>query len=132
MSQRFVLLRHQCPEVFSKPSHWDFMLESEGTLLTWQLDELPASWAKVLGTEASGLSDAVVTKRLADHRLEYLDYQGPVPGNRGHVIRVACGEFSWQEKAENRLIVRLEGDLASGVVLSVLAGPDWALSLTST
>ena len=46
---RFVLLRHECPPDWVKPSHWDLMLERGQVLETWQLIDLPASWAQQLG-----------------------------------------------------------------------------------
>ena len=41
---RFVLLHHECPPGYVKPSHWDFMLEFGDVLWTWELRELPAGW----------------------------------------------------------------------------------------
>ena len=66
-SGRFVVLEHDHPHL-----HWDFMLEADGALLTWRLSNPPAtgSWE---------------AEKLADHRLVYLDYEGPVSGGRGTV-----------------------------------------------
>lgn len=87
---RFVILRHELPEHApasslrsARASHFDFMLEQEGALWTWALDDFPS-------TEA-----AIPAERLADHRLAYLDYEGEVSGGRGTVRRVEWGEFFW-------------------------------------
>lgn len=102
---RFVLLRHECPPGFGKPSHWDLMLEDGGALLTWSCEELPV---------AGGAS--VVATRLKDHRLAYLDYEGPVSGGRGDVRRVDGGEFDWVERSESRVAVEVRGGMLSGVL----------------
>jgi len=113
---RFVLLRHECPPNGEKPSHWDFMLEADGVLWTWKLQELPGPWAAALGLEVTSDSDDVVVTRLADHRLEYLDYQGPVSGNRGHVSRVDAGEFQWIQQSPSCLDAELTGNYLLGAV----------------
>jgi len=58
----------------------------------------------------------VVVTRLADHRLEYLDYQGPVSGNRGHVSRVDAGEFQWIQQSPSCLDAELTGNYLLGAV----------------
>ena len=73
----FVVLEHDHPEL-----HWDFMLEHGGVLKTWRL---PASWP------AAGQKLPAVA--LADHRLQYLDYEGPVSGDRGRVVRRDRGSY---------------------------------------
>jgi len=92
-----------------KPSHWDFMLEAEGVLWTWELRELPAAWRVAGGETASGDHESVFASRLADHRLAYLDYEGPLTQDRGHVTQIACGDFEILENAPARLLIRLAG-----------------------
>lgn len=65
---RFVILTHDNPFL-----HWDLMLESEGVLRTWRLLAEPEPDV-VIGAEP-----------LPDHRLAYLDYEGPVSEERGTV-----------------------------------------------
>ena len=96
---RFVLLHHECPPSFGKPSHWDLMLERDGALLTWSLPALPAAW--------SGEGEAA--ERIADHRLAYLDYEGPISGDRGVVTRVDGGEYEVLEETDEIIRVRLRG-----------------------
>jgi hypothetical protein len=90
------------------------MLEADGVLWTWELRELPATWARALGCETAGATDSVPATRLADHRLAYLDYEGPVSGGRGSVTRVACGEFEWHAHLPECVEVVLQGDLLQG------------------
>ncbi len=73
---RFVLLEHNWNGV-----HWDFMLESGDSLRTWAIDE-PVVFGRDLPARA-----------LGDHRKVYLDYEGPIAGDRGEVRRVDAGSF---------------------------------------
>lgn len=130
MSAQFVLLRHDCPLDGPKPSHWDFMLEHDGVLLTWQLNELPSSWGKQLGTEEHGADDCVQAMRLGDHRLVYLDYEGPISGNRGRVTQIDRGEFSWLQHGEKQLALQLRGDQLEGTVTLTQQVEGWTLEVT--
>ena len=97
---RFVVLEHDHPTL-----HWDFMLEWGTSLRTWRLDRIPA--------EAATLNAVA----LPDHRLVYLDYEGPVTRNRGSVARVASGTFEVLSGTSDSLTVRLSGELLSGVAI---------------
>ena len=108
---RFVLLYHECPPSLGKPSHWDLMLERDGVLLTWNLLALPETW----GGEAAGFEEIAAT-RIADHRLEYLDYEGPISGGRGSVTRADRGEYDVLGEADGALRVRLRGTRCNDVI----------------
>lgn len=109
---RFVLLTHDHPTW-----HWDFMLEHEGHLRTWRLDSDPQSPGLIRITQ------------LPDHRLIYLDYEGPVSQQRGTVQRWDRGEYQViqptnslpagesvndVQAADEVLIVRLKGAVLRG------------------
>lgn len=74
---RFVILEHDHPVL-----HWDLMLEADGVLQTWRLVQPPLPSAA-----------AIEATRLPDHRMMYLDYEGPISGNRGTVKRWDVGPF---------------------------------------
>src|ERR1019366_9850463 len=74
---RFVVLEHDHPVL-----HWDLMLEADGGLLTWRLGQPPLP-----------SSAAIKATRLPDHRMMYLDYEGPISGDRGTVKRWDAGNF---------------------------------------
>ena len=57
------------------------MLEQDGVLRTWALAEEPAAQAEI------------AAEALGDHRLDYLEYEGPVSGDRGSVSRWDEGEY---------------------------------------
>jgi hypothetical protein len=94
---RFVVLLHETPPGADRVTHWDFMLESGDVLRTWALTEQPR-----VGTRIEAVS-------LADHRLAYLDYEGPVTRNRGTVTRWDAGQYSIEQETAGRINLRLHG-----------------------
>jgi hypothetical protein len=93
---RFVVLEHRLPAADARGLHWDLMLETPPVLRTWALSMAPARQVEI-GAEA-----------LAPHRIEYLDYEGPVAGDRGTVERWDQGTFRWIcDEAD-----RVEGEFA--------------------
>ena len=75
----FAILEHDFPTL-----HWDCLLEDGDVLLTWRLSSPP---------ESAAVLDALKT---FDHRRLYLDYEGPVSGDRGRVTRWDGGTFEWE------------------------------------
>ena len=73
------------------------MLEHNGRLRTWALEQ-----SLEAGIDVPCLA-------LADHRLAYLDYEGPLSENRGQVTRVDRGEYTTIQEADDALTVRLTG-----------------------
>jgi hypothetical protein len=102
---RFVILEHDHPH-----PHFDFMLEAGDVLWTWRLSRVPHP------------GEVIDAERLSDHRLAYLDYEGPVGGGRGRVLRRERGELEWIARDEGRLEVRLEGEQWRGLVRLTRAG----------
>jgi hypothetical protein len=91
-------LEHDYPEL-----HWDLMLEADQVLRTWRLAALPQP-AQIVKAAAS-----------FDHRLLYLDYEGPISGGRGSVRRWDSGVFTWQTDAPERIVLHLDGAHLHGV-----------------
>jgi len=96
---RYSILAHNHPS-----PHWDLFLESGTVLRAWRL------------LEPLGPGVAVPAEAIGDHRPLYLDYEGPVSGNRGTVTRVDAGTFSWEVDSGERLAVRLAGNRFAGRV----------------
>lgn len=94
---RFVLLEHDHPV-----RHWDFMLECGTVLRTWRLDRIP------------DVADEISAEPLPDHRLAYLDYEGPVRGDRGSVQRVDRGDFELIRDDEDSIEVVIRGERLQG------------------
>ena len=97
---RFVILAHDHPE-----PHWDLMFECGQVLLTWRLAALPRE---------KELIDAV---KIVDHRLAYLDYEGPIRGGRGCVVRVEQGTYAERISTPDQLEVHLDGERLRGRLL---------------
>ena len=85
-------------------AHFDLMFETTpgSALATWRSAEWPVTAA------------STVTP-IADHRLAYLDYEGPVSGNRGSVRRVAQGSHRVLRNDSVMLILELD----DGTVLTL-------------
>ncbi len=120
-SRQFVVLRHRLPPGSGRADHFDLMLQTGGTLATWEL----ARWPPL---------EPQNVRRLPDHRLEYLDYQGPVSDDRGDVTQICRGVFEMLVNEEDRVQVRLQASNFSGTIcLRFEPGHQrWVLSLLSS
>lgn len=111
---RFVILEHDHPFL-----HWDLMLEDGEALKTWRLPAPP--------TEAPRQATA-----LGDHRLAYLDYEGPVSGNRGVVKRWDAGVYATQRRDERFWVVKLCGTRFKGAIsLMPRAADEWDVNIAT-
>lgn len=115
VERRFVLLRHQMPDG-DRDSHWDLMIENNGALATWALVDLPCA------------APSQSVERLADHRLAYLTYEGPISSNRGVVTRWDEGACKLLEQSDSRWSVIVHGKRIQGS-LTLSRDPDrsWAM-----
>lgn len=77
-SLRWAVLEHDFPFL-----HWDLLLERQFTAaaMTWRLLRRPVC------------GEPIAAEALADHRVAYFDYEGPVSGGRGQVRRLDRGEW---------------------------------------
>ncbi len=89
---RFVILTHDHPFL-----HWDLLLEQTDSLKTWRVLEEPST------------KSLIEVEPLADHRLHYLDYEGPVSRNRGSVTQWDKGEFEIISGEASPLVFKLNG-----------------------
>lgn len=108
--QRVVVLLHTLPD---GSSHFDWMTERDGVLVTFRLARSPAEpgWTAQPAT------------RLPDHRLAYLTFEGEIAGGRGTVRRVASGGCErWAESADRIEAVQCLGGVRARLCAS--RGPD--------
>lgn len=113
---RFVVLRHEPGPAGPRELHWDLMLERETDLLTWALDSEPVAGASIAALE------------LPAHRKHYLDYEGPVSGERGSVTQFASGTYVVTQDAEDEWRITLSSEqLNAAVVLTRVADQRWAV-----
>ena len=95
---RFVILEHDHPEL-----HWDLMLEVGAALKTWRLPAPPPD-------------DPREALAIGDHRLAYLDYEGPVSGKRGTVTRWDAGTCETLAESPTNWTIRLHGARWRGII----------------
>jgi hypothetical protein len=90
---RYVVLHHTGISI----PHYDLMFEIHpgARLATWRSSDWP-------------LEQGTLVERLADHRRDYLDYEGPVSNDRGHVTRVLAGTFHLEAASDDLVIVAAE------------------------
>jgi len=100
------------------PTHYDLMLQEGRSLATWQLAQAPTGLAP---------GDQLPARRLKDHRLHYLTYEGPVSGDRGRVDLLEAGTYSLLERHEGLWRVEFRGRSLRGTfeLLHGGAGEDW-------
>jgi hypothetical protein len=108
---RFVILDHDHPF-----RHWDFLLEDGDKLRAWRLVAEPSRGVPI------------AAEPLPDHRPMYLDYQGPVGGGRGRVVRWDGGRFEWKNKSDVELVVAMAGSRLIGQVSLSRAEERWTWS----
>lgn len=116
-SLQFVVLYHQFPQDAERESHWDLLLEQphakSNQLLTFEVSTPPQEWRKPTSA-----------KRLHDHRSLYLEYEGPISGNRGFVSQVLKGEAQWVTRTDKLLALnvqfRWEKEQQSPLVMATL------------
>jgi hypothetical protein len=104
MKSRFVILEH----TGHGPLHYDLMLAVGETLATWQLTQPPTMLAA---------GKDIPAKQLADHRIDYLDYEGDIGEDRGRVQRVEEGVFELLDQTDERWTIRLAGNTLQGEFL---------------
>ena len=112
---RFAVLLHDHPFL-----HWDFLLEQGESCRTWRLLKSP---------DAPG---DIPAEAIADHRLMYLDYEGPVSGDRGMVTQWDTGTFEWLVDGDDLVEVRLTGRKLIGLARFQREDDScWTLRLTA-
>jgi hypothetical protein len=90
---RFVVLHHtKIPD-----PHFDLMLEMspDSPLSTWRLPHWPPN-----------PDDLAIA--ITDHRREYLQFEGEISGDRGHVKRIAIGSYRLLSRENDVIQIELE------------------------
>jgi hypothetical protein len=119
--RRFVVLRH----VDDEGTHFDLMIESGQALATW----------KAVGPPESCRDHPWLCRRIKDHRRDYLEYEGPVSGNRGVVSRHDEGTFMIEDESPLRMHLIFRGTRLRGCCALSLMDPKnqgWSLSVLSS
>jgi hypothetical protein len=110
---RFVILEHDHPRL-----HWDLMLEVGAALRTWRLVKQPGKSGENIEAEP-----------LGEHRLAYLDYEGPVSGGRGQVTRWDGGAYELLGDADHAICVSLRGQRIQGTAVVERQESGWVFRI---
>lgn len=105
---RFAILAHDHPT-----PHWDLFLEAGRVLRSWRL------LAELVPDQP------IPAEPTADHRLLYLDYEGPVAGGRGSVRRIDAGSFARESDTADRVIIAVAGTRFIGRLHIERVGEGW-------
>ncbi|RPJ38121.1 MAG: hypothetical protein EHM35_05245 [Planctomycetaceae bacterium] len=112
---RFVVQEHTTPEGI----HWDLMLERDGVLLTFRLEDEPAQ----------SLGHTVRAVKIFDHPLRFLTYEGPVQKGTGNVRIADRGAYECRSQSEDLLALALDGIVLRGdFTLTRIEGDEWRFS----
>jgi len=95
---RFALLIHDSP----RGLHYDLLLESGDALKTWALPQLPDPDVEM------------ECEALSDHRLLYLDFEGPISAGRGSVARWDRGTYIVEIWSGDQIALDLCGEKIAG------------------
>jgi hypothetical protein len=105
---RFVILEHDHPLL-----HWDLMLEFGSVLRTWRLPAVPTD-------------GAMLAEQIDDHRLVYLDYEGPVSGHRGRVKCWDRGTYQLEKAEPDSITLTVHGErLRAALSMIRRSGATW-------
>ena len=104
---RTVVLRHDLPD---GSSHFDWLIARDDR--ERGADERVLVAFRLAASPADPNVSRLPATRMPDHRVLYLDYQGPVSGDRGTVTRVGEGWAAIDREHEDRILFR--ADLGSG------------------
>ena len=102
MASRFVVHEHHATRL-----HFDFRLEMEGVLRSWAIPKGPS-----MNPTERRLAIAV-----EDHLLEYIDYEGIIPGGEygsGAVAIWDSGTFDLIEENEDKISFTIDGEKLKG------------------
>ncbi|MHC4983510.1 MAG: DNA polymerase ligase N-terminal domain-containing protein [Planctomycetota bacterium] len=115
MANRFVIHIHKG----YGPEHYDLMLEHGRALATWRLSQPPSGVPE---------GEASPARKIGNHRLSYLDYEGPISRGRGHVTMWDSGGCELLSTDQSRWQFRLTGRKLRGrFELRRLAEDEWIL-----
>ena len=92
---------------------------------TWSIASLPRDWTTLkASTLPFAESNTVSAEQIGDHRIAYLDCEGPVSGGRGSVRRFDVGTFTIRQQSPERWELDLEGQTLRGLLKLERIGDD--------
>lgn len=98
--RRFVVLQH----TDAAGLHFDLMIDLGPALATWKFAQPPED----------AVDGSLPCQRIGNHRRVYLDYEGPVSGDRGQVVRHDAGDCDAANDDGRDWLVTFRGEKLSG------------------
>ncbi|MFG0274286.1 MAG: hypothetical protein ACF8QF_04435 [Phycisphaerales bacterium] len=124
---RMVLLKHSLPD---GPWHYDWLLARDGDntgagagpLISFRVD---------VDLRQRSLA-AFTAQRRADHRSEYLTYEGEISGGRGRVERIDAGVCRIDEESRSQIAGAIRWDGPMRRFEAIKSGRVWQVRLGAT
>ena len=98
--ERFVLHKHSR----GKQLHWDLMLQAADVLETYRLQLPPEQLRR----------DGCTARRIFDHPLKFLSYEGSVNNGQGTVEFVDSGTYEMLSRDEGKIELQFDGSILTG------------------
>jgi len=119
---RFVIHHHTGRP--GEEDHYDLMIEEGASLATWRVGT--GAMGRLLSGEAAGAT------KIADHRREYLSYEGPISCDRGMVRIMDTGECEAVHIAAAEREYRFHGNTLKGTLtVSLKHGDRWEIKYSN-
>ncbi|MEN6425705.1 MAG: DNA polymerase ligase N-terminal domain-containing protein [Phycisphaerales bacterium] len=119
MISRFVVQEHTTVEGV----HWDLMLEQDGVLATFRLEEEPAK----------ALTREVQAVKIFDHPLRFLTYEGPVQKGTGKVRIADSGVYSYRDRRDDLWTLAMNGAILKGdFTLTRTESTEWRFAIQNS
>ncbi|MEO1524173.1 MAG: hypothetical protein AAFX06_02000 [Planctomycetota bacterium] len=96
--------RRESTSIASGSEHLDWLFETEPSVNAANEDEVRSllTWATdAVEGEPLGLKRTIEAIQLPPHRHLYLDFEGDIDGDRGHVRQAASGEYRSVQRSED-------------------------------
>ena len=115
---KFVVQEHTTVEGV----HWDLLLELDGVLVTFRLEQEPAK----------ALTYEVRAVKIFDHPLRFLTYEGPVQKGTGKVRIVDSGFYSYHDRRDDLWSLTMNGAILKGdFTLTRIENAEWCFAVQS-
>ena len=119
MNLNYSIIKHS---INDQNFHYDFLIKNNDILECWQFQKLPCF--------DSDLS--LTCKKIFDHRLIYLTYEGEISNNRGAVMLIENGFFDIQIQQANLIKFKSQSKILTGTFKLELVSEDtWKLKKLS-
>ena len=119
MKINFAILKHT---LLDQSFHFDLLIKNGNILNCWQFNSSPTNCDD---------SEILFCKKIFDHRLKYLTYEGEISDNRGWVSRTTNGILNIETQNSKQVIFRVANDNFKGRFSLTKTALNWIFSKVS-